>query len=237
MRGFTLIEMAISLAVIVLLLGSLLVPLVTQTEQRQVGETQKALNDIKEALIGYALTQSPAHLPCPDKIGGGGAGTANDGIEDFDAATGTCVVQDGNLPWATLGVAEADPWGNRFRYVVHSTYSNRPPSTTLLSLNPSPASNLQVCTTSACTTTLATQVPAIILSHGKNGLGAISANTGAANAAPSTADEIENTNLNQNLVSRVASGAGSGAGEFDDIVAWLPASILFSRLVAAGKLP
>ena len=35
-RGFTLIELAVALFIIVLVLGSLLVPLATQVEQRQV---------------------------------------------------------------------------------------------------------------------------------------------------------------------------------------------------------
>ena len=49
-RGFTLIEMAVAVFIITLLLGSILVPLTTQVEQRQISDTQKALEEIKEAL-------------------------------------------------------------------------------------------------------------------------------------------------------------------------------------------
>src|SRR5687767_8707088 len=79
-RGFTLVEIAIAIFIIMLLLGSILVPLTTQVEQRQVSETQKMLKDIKEALISHAVAKG--YLPCPDRPSGGAGGandTANDG--------------------------------------------------------------------------------------------------------------------------------------------------------------
>ena len=59
-KGFTLVEMAVVVVVMALILGSILVPLSTQVEQRQVVDTQRVLEDIKEALIGYALAASIA---------------------------------------------------------------------------------------------------------------------------------------------------------------------------------
>ena len=237
-RGFSLIEVAVVLFVITLLIGSLLVPLATQVEQRQVSETQKALEEIREALLGFAVAKG--HLPCPDKTTAGGAGTANDGLEDVNA--GTCVAAaEGNLPWATLGVTGADVWGNRFRYRVDTDFAHRPPAVgtpfTLTS-----AADLQVCTTTACTTSLTSTVAgdgavAVILSLGKNGRGAISAATGVANPAPPAGTD-ENQNLGgSTYVSHVQTGAGSTAGEFDDIVIWVSKYAIFNRMVAAGKLP
>ena len=121
-RGFSLIEMAFVLVIITLLLGGLLVPFATQVEQRRIAETQKAMEEIKEALIGYALshnstsTSTPIqpYLPCPD--------TNNDGLEDRNGA-GACAGNEGNLPWATLGVGNQDAWGNRFQYRVSATFS------------------------------------------------------------------------------------------------------------------
>ena len=49
-RGFTLIELAVALFIIALLLGSILVPLATQVEQRQISETQKTMEEIRDAL-------------------------------------------------------------------------------------------------------------------------------------------------------------------------------------------
>ena len=227
--GFTLVEMAIVLVIVGLLLGGLLMPLGAQVEQRKISETQKALDDIKEALIGYAVNQTPPHLPCPDKTGGGGAGTANDGLEDVTAATGACVAQEGNIPWATLGVADVDAWGNRIHYRVDTPFSNRSPAATFTLAS---TGALRACPTAACAASTATALPAIVLSYGKNGFGA-----SGIKPAPTSADEVENTDIDTDFVSRTPSPAGSTAGEFDDIATWLSPNTLFNRMVAAGKLP
>ena len=234
--GFSLIELAIAIFVITLLLGGLLVPLSTQVEQRKFSETQKVLDEIKEALMGYALANG--YLPCPDKTTAAGAGTANDGQEDVTAGTGICVTPEGNLPWVTLGVTGYDSWGNRFRYRVDDQFSKRAPAPTFTLATTS--ATLGVCTTSACTSRLTSGSdgpPAIVLSHGKNGYGAINSITSNANPAPTGADELENTNGNATFVSHSASAAGSVAGEFDDIVVWLSREVLLNRMVAAGRLP
>lgn len=234
--GFTLIEMAVAVFIIALLLGSILVPLTTQVEQRQISDTQKALDEIREALIGFAMTSG--YLPCPDKTAAGGAGTANDGQEDVTAATGACVTAEGNVPWATLGVANSDVWGNRFRYRVALSFAQRSPGAlfTLAS-----TSTIAVCTTAACAvrlTTVGDGPPALVMSHGKNGLGAMNVNTGAFNLAPTSADELANTDgADAVFVSRTITATAATAGEFDDIVTWIPKTTLFSRMVAAGKLP
>lgn len=232
--GFTLIELAIALFVIALLLGSILVPLSMQVEQRRVSETQRTLAEMKEALYGFAI--AAGYLPCPDKTGGGGAGVANDGQEDVSA--GTCVTNEGNLPWATLGAGTNDAWGNRFRYAVSANFAQRAPATPTFAF--STISTIEVCTTQACTSRLTNVTdgpPAVLLSHGTNGWGAISSNTNAANAAASSADETENTDADTRFVSRVAGALGSSGGEFDDLVAWLSRSVLLNRMVASGRLP
>jgi hypothetical protein len=78
---------------------------------------------------------------------------------------------------------------------------------------------------------------AVIISLGKNGLGAINAATGLPNPAPISLDEFENVEGPTNFVSRMMSPAGSVAGEFDDIVTWLSKNTLFNRMIAARKLP
>jgi len=234
-RGFTLIELAVAMFVIALLLGSLLIPLTTQVEQRQISDAQKTLEDIKDSLVGFVVANG--YLPCPDKTTAAGAGTANDGAEDVTA--GACVVNEGNLPWVTLGIANnVDPWGNRFRYRVSLNFAQRSPLATFALTT---TSTLEVCADDACATRLTTSgdgPAAVILSHGKNGYGAINATTGVANVAATTTDELENTDNDARFVSRSVAGAiGSTAGEFDDIVTWLSKNALFNRMVAAGKLP
>jgi prepilin-type N-terminal cleavage/methylation domain-containing protein len=239
-RGFSLIELAIATFVIALLLGSLLVPLATQVEQRQVSDTEKNLQEIREALIGFAL--SNGYLPCPDKVTGAGAGTANDGVEDVNA--GTCVAtSDGNLPWVTLGVGASDVWGNRYRYQVSAAFAQRSPAAGgTFSL--SSAATINVCTSSGCpsaSTRLTGTSPdgavAIVISLGKNGYSAINASTGTANPAPTSADENDNAAGPSNFVSRTRAAAGASGGEFDDVVIWISRHVLFNRMVVAGKLP
>jgi prepilin-type N-terminal cleavage/methylation domain-containing protein len=238
--GFTLIEIAIVMVVIAVLLASIAVPLATQVEIRRTADTQRTLETVKDALLGYAVSRSGApFFPCPDNN--------LDGLEDrVPPVTGACTANEGWLPWQTLGLAQTGPlsdgWGNLFRYRVVPEYSN----STGFALSPPTtiAAPIRVCTTSACTATLATGLPLVVVSHGKNGFGARSI-TGFLNPAPASADELENTNgrnaadtadtANVNFVSHVQSMPG--ATEFDDIVVWLPTSIIFSKMVAAGKLP
>ncbi len=246
-KGFTLVELAMALVVVALILGGLLVPLGTQVEQRKISETQKALDEIREALIGYALdgahsaTDGKPYLPCPD--------TDGDGLEQPRAA-GVCPSQEGRVPWATLGTPKTDAWGNQFRYRVHPSFSS---STAGFTLSSSP--NLRVCATAACTATLGVNLVAVVLSHGKNGYGARN-DGGSVVAVPAgaSADELENIDGRDNpaagtanpdtadtadvdFVSRTASEAGTTAGEFDDLVTWLSSNILFAKVVAAARLP
>lgn len=209
-RGFTLTEMAVVLVIVALLIGGMILPMAAQQDIRNASETQKLLSDAGDALYGYAAGHAAGdgrpYLPCPD--------TDGDGAENRTGAT--CVNQEGNLPWATLGVGQQDAWGNALRYRVAAVYSN---SSTGFTLQPT-GNNLRVCASSACAAVLATAVPAVILSRGKNGL-----------ATPTDADELENTNGDDNFVQHTP------VGSFDDIVTWLSASVLLNRMVAAGRLP
>lgn len=238
--GFTLIELAVAIFIIALLLGSILVPLATQVEQRQINATQKTMDDVRDALLGFAAANG--YLPCPDlRVGG----VPNDGIEDVSTAGGTAgrctsisgsapdALSGGNVPWVTLGLAQQDAWGNRYTYLVLETYARRSPATSLANL--ATTGGLRVCTTATCTSALTTTAVAILISHGTNGLSAINAATNVANPIATTADELENADNDGNAVSRTKSTV-SGS-EFDDIVVWLPKYILNNRLVAAGKLP
>jgi len=224
-RGFTLIEMAVVLLIIGLLLAGMLMPLSTQVDDRKMKETQKALEETKEALIGFAISHSAVDghpfLPCPD--------TDNNGLENRLGST--CASQEGNLPWVTLGTAETDSWGNRFHYRVTTAFSNSAAGFTLAALG-----DIRVCDAAACATIIATAAPAVVLSYGKNGYGAVNAG-GGTNPAPTTADELENTDSDTNFVSRPMTDPSAAAGEFDDIVTWLSPNILFNRMVAAGRLP
>lgn len=223
--GFSFLELAVAMFILTLLLGSILVPLATQVEQRQISETQKMMEAARDALLGHAIAFG--YLPCAD--------TNNDGAENVTGTvcTGTSSgISHGNLPWKTLGLAASDAWGNRIRYAVHEDYARR----TFFSLG-TQTSNLRVCETAACTSDLTATAVAVLVSHGKNGYGATNSTTGTTYIAPTSPDELENTDADLNFVSRLTTATGATAGEFDDLVIWLPRYILFNRMVAAGRLP
>lgn len=228
--GFSFVELAVALFIMTLLLGSILVPLATQVEQRQNAESLRILEEARDAMLGHAIANG--RLPCPD--------TDGNGTENITAGVCTSItsgIAHGTLPWQTLGVGASDAWGNRIRYAVRSEYAQ---SSTLFSLtSPNPASTTypQVCETSACTATLTTLAVAVLVSHGKNGWGATNAASATTYAAPTSLNELANTIIDRDFVSRISTSADSAAGEFDDVVLWLPVYTLFNRMVTAGKLP
>ncbi|MBT8440724.1 MAG: type II secretion system GspH family protein, partial [Gammaproteobacteria bacterium] len=64
--GFSLIELAVVLVIVGILLGSILGTVGARIDNTRRAETQDALDKIKLSLYGFALSQSPVRLPCPD---------------------------------------------------------------------------------------------------------------------------------------------------------------------------
>ena len=263
-RGFTLVELAVVIAIVALLLGALLVPLATQHQARNIRETQESLADIKEALLGYAVTQG--RLPCPD--------TDRDGLED--PCGGILNIRDvveGFLPWQDLGTPATDPWGRIFRYAVTREFTEAaqpgvPAGPNQLDLADVANAYISILTRGDDASTplpavegktpiqLAANVPAVVLSVGSNGSGG--SLMGAGNLPVSTGtDELTNTSaltskwilappVSQIFVQRShsrSSGACSDTAEgqpfceFDDLLIWISAPVLLNRMVQAGQLP
>ncbi|HEX8405179.1 MAG TPA: type II secretion system protein [Duganella sp.] len=226
--GFTIVEIAIVLLIVGLMIGGLVGPLSSQLEQRRVGETVRAMDEAKEALMGYALRNS--YLPCP-------AISATDGRED---RVGTvCNKRFGYLPWATLGVGRLDGWGRVLAYSVTPAFGD---SAAFFGM--ATKRDITIATRGVggelVPSTDVNDIPAALLSFGRNGYGATSdQNTRILDAGANNVDE--KTNLHSGgvaLVSRPASADARGAGgEFDDIVTWISPNILYNRMVAAQKLP
>lgn len=230
--GFTLVEIAMVLLIVTLLLTGLVPTITSQMEQQRTNETRKLMSEIRDALIGYALIYGK--LPCPADptlvSGQTGAGLERNGCSTSALATGV-------VPWAKLGTSETDGWGYRFSYRVTPTFADNTSGTgasciitTGISFQLCSTGTVTIKATSSGTTIVADEIPAIIISHGKNGAGAWT-QKGTQLAPGSSADEVENSNSNSTYVSRIPST------NFDDLVAWITPNILYNRMVAAGKLP
>lgn len=230
--------MAIVLMIVGLLLGGLIPALSTQMESQRINESRKSLGEIQDALAGYAMANG--RLPCPANPTMA-TGQAGAGAERTPPCTGGN--STGVLPWATLGVNETDAWGNRYTYRVSSDFADAIGSATYGGCTPSPAptlssfalcsdGTLDVRSAASGGTSVAINVPAVIISHGKNAAGAYT-QQGAQLPASSDADEQENSdgNADNNYVSHTPTPS------FDDQVVWLSNNILLNRMVTAGKLP
>ena len=235
-NGFSLVEIAVVLVIITLLLTMVAVPIATQVEQRRVVDTQKLLENAKDALYGYAAANG--RLPCPATAGSAG--------QESPIGGGVCTTLVGFLPAVTLGITPVDIAGfandawedgtasRRIGYAVSNANSSALTTTdgiktaTMASVSASP-SHLYVCGTGLAAappttncgvsvTTLADKAPVVLFSYGKN----------------NTANSFDETN-NQNGDKVFSSGTPNAT--FDDMVTWMSLNTLFDRMLKANKLP
>jgi prepilin-type N-terminal cleavage/methylation domain-containing protein len=260
-RGFSLIELAIGLVIVAVLLSSLLVPLVTQVDQRRTAETQRLLDEARNALIGFVAANK--RFPCP-------AVGASNGIES-PAGGGACTSSVGFLPAVTLGLTPVDQWGfqtdpfgnqtNRIRYAIAAvnigganTFTTTSGMTTATmfaiatAAGASPGNLLIVCSTASSSgTSCSSGVPlangnaiAVVYSVGKNGVLYTEGTAGDCLAPGNTclgtsAEESENVDLDRVFTSRPPTDAAGS--QFDDMMVWISPNMLFGRLIAAGQQP
>jgi len=106
-RGFSLLEMVMVVLALSLILVSTAQFLRVQAEYNALKATDRQLQVIREALLGFATLEG--QLPCPAANGYGKAET-------------TLCTEEGYLPWADLAIDGRDPWGNIFRYRVDENF-------------------------------------------------------------------------------------------------------------------
>jgi prepilin-type N-terminal cleavage/methylation domain-containing protein len=227
--GFTLVELTIVLIIVALLLGTLMVPLSAQIDQRNYNETQRQMDEIREALIGFAVVNG--RLPRP-------ASSATDGAENPAKCDNDDKKCTGFIPWTTLGVKKTDAWNKMISYSVTPAYADAP-----FTLNTAGNKKVQtrdnagtpsylVGSASGCSPC----APAVIYSSGKTNWGYNEEGNALADTSTTNADEDSNASATTSFFARGQSSVANG-GEFDDIVTWLPPFVLFNRMIAAGRLP
>jgi prepilin-type N-terminal cleavage/methylation domain-containing protein len=218
MRGFSLLEMAIVLAIVGLLMVGLLPGLTGQIEQQRRTETRKQLADIQQALLGFAIING--RLPCPTTI----ADPSNAGYGEEAASCSSNPATEGYLPWKTLGVLETDAWGSKrnntgdtwsgyWRYRVDRNFAATISLSTTFS-----GDALSIKDNAGNSLTSSNERPiAIVYSTGPN------------RVADGQNSSFEPTGgIYQ---------SDSPTTSFDDILIWMSRPQLLNRLVTAGKLP
>lgn len=221
-RGFTLLEMAVTLAIVSILLGGLLLTLAAQQDVARERETRILMTQARDALYGFAMRSG--RLPCPANVG-----TASTGVERPATASGCGGAGvHGVLPWATLGLPEGDDWSRRFTYSVTPEFARQVVSPAKSAFALTDIGSISVTRRGGAL--LINDAPAIIVSHGANGFGARNMGGSAVPNSPD-ADEQENSNGDFQFHDDLKSET------YDDLVEWVVPSILMNRMVQAGRLP
>ncbi len=217
--------MAIVLLIVALLLGGLLPTISSQIEQQHRNDTRKQIEEIRQALFGYAIING--RLPCPTNQAD--PTNINYGSEDPLLCN-----TEGYLPWKTLGVSETDAWGSKrsamgdpwtgyWRYRVDRNFS----SPALFNLATgfgscpvgAPASDcLEIRDSSGNSLTNTTERPVVIVYSTGPNFTADGQNASLEALGGIYQNDVPNPN-------------------FDDILIWISRPQLFNRMVSAGKLP
>lgn len=234
-NGFTLVELAIVLVIVAFLTGGLLMGITAQRASAENSDAQRQLDNIREALIGFAMANG--RLPCPANptiATTGGAGSEELTCSPLDCSTSdrVCSREYGAIPWNTLGVPETDPWNSRFTYFVGNEFANPLTQTEIANgararfkLDTVGRANIE----DGAGNRIASKVPAVIVSHGSRNFGAHQSSGNQ--IAGAAGDELENANSTLTFVSRTP------GNDFDDLVTWIAPGVLMAKMVAAGRLP
>ncbi len=194
--GFSLIEMAVVLVILGFVLGGVIGPLSTQRDIQKRSETNKQLEEIRNALIGYV--QINGRLPCP-------ASAASAGRPE--PVSGACTGANSFVPYADLGIRGSisggvliDSWQQPVRYRVTAVNSWFYSTTTSIGFSPLPPfPDFRICSVLPCTAASITSTEVVFVLFSTGDTDSVSVNTGA------TTDFLNNT----------------PSASFDDLVIWV----------------
>jgi prepilin-type N-terminal cleavage/methylation domain-containing protein len=253
--GFTLVEVAIAVAIVSLMMVGAIYTLNAQIEQRAYEETRNRLNHARELVLSYVVVNG--RLPCPARSNSAGLEVRNAGGECKNTS-GTIVedhyggnlgggVTGGFLPAATLGFGHVDAngfaldgWNNAIRYAVAKTVTGCGTPTLPHFVH---AANLKangiacqpadlvVCKSSTGLTasSCGAATNSVVTQNLVVAIAFSSGKTGASGARPG--DETANMNGDPVFVFHTPTPT------YDDQYTWITAGEVYGRLVAAGLLP
>lgn len=213
-RGFTLIELAIVMAVVGIMLAGAMKLLGGQLDHRRSALTEDRLASAYDALVAYYVAND--RLPCP--ADGSLPTTDTDYGRAQPETSGSCTAIAAAtrvLPWRTLGLQEAasfDGWQGRLGYHVSANL------TTAGSSAPGDLSVRDGAASDPGSSELTAEAAFVVVSHGENGLGAWLASANRKTTAGIPTHEAENTDGAAPFVDKEPSEAVGDA--FDDLVLW-----------------
>ncbi len=238
-HGFSLIELAMVIAIGGILLAGVISIGSAQLENARISRTQQKQEVIKTALINFMSRYK--RLPCPsiatlsDNEPEYGKEAATEGV-----CTGTTRIQSGTqrnvrgiVPWKALGLTDdegQDAFYRRFTYQVllSQTVSgvvNGAGITGNIEVRDAPGGNLL---------NLNNLAAAVIVSHGNDGFGAYQSMTGRRMTLGLASADDTRENTNNNLVYVQKNYSDVEGDRFDDIVMWLNPYEINAKLVDIG---
>jgi prepilin-type N-terminal cleavage/methylation domain-containing protein len=260
-RGFTLVELAISMVILGLVLTGFALALSQQVQQRQLTDTRTALQQANDAIVAFVVANG--RLPCPAVVGSNG--------QESMVGIGACTAPAGFLPAVSLGLPNLDGNGllndgwadgstrdnsgvlnfpRAIRYSVAVIAGNALTTASLggaarATVGATLAANngLFVCRSAAgivaagnrCggnANALGLNVVAVIWSQGPTGNDAVG----------NSADEKQNYGqlgapaVPRTFVMRDPSGVAAAAGRFDDVVSWVSWGAVSDQLMLAWQV-
>jgi prepilin-type N-terminal cleavage/methylation domain-containing protein len=193
-QGFSLIEMAMVLVILGFLLAGLMMPLSSQHAAQKREEAKQQLEDIRNAIIGFAQVNN--RLPCPASPLSNGVSVPN--------MSAVCTAGNNLVPYVTLGLSGTivagrllDPWQQPILYYITSAYSSTP-----ISISGAAAGAFTIC---AVSTPLVCPV----------------ANTASGNVVVVLLSTGDTTSSSPNPISASNVYASSPTETFDDIIVWI----------------
>ncbi|MEZ5738533.1 MAG: type II secretion system protein [Burkholderiaceae bacterium] len=261
--GFSLIELAIGLAILALATVGMIAAMGKQAEQRKFVQTRSTLETAREAVLAFASANG--RLPCP-------ANAASNGQESIASNAGgiiACTAEAGFLPAVSLGMTHldangllADAWedgagaaaGLHYRALRYGVSSLAAPVANALT---SPAlgqpgsltsrQNVQAAVNAGQALHVCRSAAGIGVGANRCGVvGNVLANNAAAviwsrgingnDPAAYSADERQNANqvVNRVYVMRTTAPSAALGANFDDLVTWIAYPLVAERLLRSG---